>query len=258
MNVVKKPSIILFVSVFAVILASLVQLNFTEASMDNTKDKTKPQYVNTLEEVARLPVIKDKVLSANNQYKSLEGTIIKEEATRQAKVNLWIEQPDRFYVEYIPNIKEPEVVIKAVNDGNEVQVKDLKSEIKRSKPLKPMEKPDKIEDNVIIPDYNGTFLPIGGVNEMIHPEMFAQSAFRRGELEVLGDEKYLDREATILQVRYKESKLGDLQKFWIDKETGIILKTVIYDTDKPIRSVYFVSISFPNNISPDKFKLFTE
>jgi len=229
-------------------------LNIIEESSKNGK----PNYVYTKEEIAKIPIIEKKVLKANSTYKSLTGSIIKEYGEKKSKVNLWIEQPDRFRVEYIPNLNEPSEVITAVNNGNEIQTKDKNSSIKKSKPLKPVENKKKSEENEIVPDYNGTYLPIGGINEIIHPEMFAQGAFRRGKLEILSDEEYIGRKVTPIQVKYQEAKLGDSQVFWIDNETGIVLKTVIYDKDKPVRSIYFESVNFSDKIDSKKFKLFTE
>jgi len=249
----KGIMLLIAIGVFLGIFVALARPFEVNASLKN-----KPDYVNSREQVEKVPIIENKLLKANDQYKSLEGTIIIEKEGVTSKVNLSIEQPSRFYCEYIPNIKEPDVKIEAINNGDEVQEKDEYSNIEKSEPWVETKRPDQLEDNAVYPNYNGTFLPNAPVNEMIHPEMYAQSAFRRGELEVVGEENYLNRKTTLIQVKYKESKLGNVQKFWVDNETGIILRTVIYDNNEPVKSKYFESISFNKNISSKRFNLFTE
>jgi len=219
--------------------------------------KSKPNYIKTREQVNELPIVKDTILSANKNYSYLQGTVIStDKATGvQSKTNLWIEQPNRFRVEYIPDVTQLDVIEESVNNGDDIQTKGIDKKIKKSMPIKSIWKPKIIEENAIYPDYNGTFLPIGGVNEMLHPEIYTQSVFRRGQLTIIGEEEFLTRKVTLIQVDFEESKLGNRQNFWIDNKTGIILKTEIYDNDKVLQSMAFESIEFPAKIDDSKFRL---
>lgn len=223
----------------------------------NAKAKEpKTSFKNSLKQVYDMPIVKEKMGKVNQNYKYLTGTLIYENRSSEIKseYKLWIEQPNRFRVEYTPDLSNPEDKIVSVNTGDEVETKDKKGKIKKSLPVKPINKTvDTASDNEVVPDFNGTFLPIGGINEIIHPEMLAQSAFRRGELKVLGEETLLDRKATLIQVDYTISKLGDSEKFWIDNKTGLILKTELYDKAELLRSYYFESIDF-SKIDSNEFK----
>ena len=158
-------------------------------------------------------------------------------------------------MEYTPDVTQPDKVETAVNNGTEVQVKDAYNNVRRSKPMEAMTKPEVLEDNTVYPDYNGTFLPIGGINEMLHPEMFEQGIFRQGQLSVVGEEELLKRKVTLLRVDLLSGKRGDCQKFWIDNETGIVLKTEIYKKDKVMQSMAFESVDFISGFNDSKFEL---
>lgn len=93
------------------------------------------------------------------------------------------------------------------------------------------------EEDVAIPNYNGTFLHVGGINEMIHPEMFIQSLFRQGKVTILGEKQYLNRTVTVFQIKFTDPKLGDTEKLWFDNETGIVLKDAVYSNIKQIISI---------------------
>ncbi len=73
---------------------------------------------------------------------------------------------------------------------------------------------------------------------------------------ILGEEKYLERDATVIEISNAQLKLGNRQVFWVDNKTGIVLKTVIYDNDVEVQSQYFESIKFNSNLNKQKFKLF--
>jgi outer membrane lipoprotein-sorting protein len=220
-------------------------------------NKPSPNFVTTRDDLKKVPIVKDKILTANNNYKSFSGTVIVNSKANnlQSKIDVWIAQPDKFRIEYTPNVNQPEYTEVAVNDGKTVQSKNSKDgKIKTSDPVKKMSKPQSIEDNEIVPDFNGTFLPIGGINELIHPEML-EGVFRSGKLTTTENEQYLNRKVTIMRIDQTDSKAGNCQKFWVDNETGIILKAVLYNNDEVIYSVAFQSINFSNGVDLANFKL---
>jgi outer membrane lipoprotein-sorting protein len=101
-------------------------------------------------------------------------------------------------------------------------------------------------------------LPVGGVNELIHPEMFIQGAFSRGQVTVKEEETFLNRKATVIVLNYKEGKLGNRQTFWIDNDTGIILKLVSSDGDKPVQTIAFNEIKFSDKAKENTFRAFNK
>jgi outer membrane lipoprotein-sorting protein len=217
-----------------------------------------PNFVNTKEQVYNLPIINNKVLKANRNYATLQGSVTTTNNIGiQSKTNVWITQPDRFRVEFIANVNKPTEVIEAVNDGTDVQIKDKDSSIKNSKPIKPMPTPKAKEDNVVVPDFNGTFLPIGGTNELIHPELFAQTIFRQGKINLVGEQTYLNRNVTLIKIdQITNPKIGTSEDFWIDNETGVVLKTIRYDQDKVLETIQFEQIDINSHIDNSKFDLF--
>lgn len=222
------------------------------------ENKVQPNFVNSRETVNTIPIVKNKMLSANKNYTYLQGTIINDNKQTgiQSKVILSIKQPAYFNIEFTPDITQPDKVEKAVNDGDDIQIKDSKNNLKKAKSMKDMPEATAIEDDTVYPDYNGTYLPIGGVNEIIHPELLTQSIFRMGTLKVLGEEKFLNRDTTIIQDNLKESKVGNIKKFWVDNETGIILKSETYADDKLLESLSFENIDISTKIDNSKFQLF--
>lgn len=247
--------VILALTVTAVRFNTSLFKPITTNAVSNTAQS---KFVNSREKIDALPIVKNKMLTANKNYTSLKGTIIDDnkETGIQSKINLLINQPDYFYVEYTPDITQPDKIQKAINNGNDIQVIDSKNTLKKLKPMKNMIKPKVIEDDTVYPDYNGTFLPISGANEMIHPEMYTQSIFRMGSLTQIGEEKFLSRMTTVIQVNSTELKVGNKQKFWIDNETGIILKTETYNDDKVLDTLAFENIDFSTNNDTSKFQLF--
>jgi outer membrane lipoprotein-sorting protein len=257
-----KKKLIIFLFIGAIFSFAMYNIVPSNASSSSQPTKPKQVFVNSREQVAQYPIIANKMLKANYQYKALIGTFVTIKDGVESNCQISIQQPGMFYVKYIPNTKEPNVVIEAVNNESDVQVKNANGKIDKFKPVKPakVEPQDLAElgDNVVIPDLNGTFLPIGGINEIIHPELLVQSVFRNGELTNVGEEKYLDRSVTVFKVVFKEPKLGDTQKFWIDNETGIVLKTILYNNGEAVKISYFESIQFVNSIEKSKFALFGE
>ncbi|WP_223069515.1 hypothetical protein [Paenibacillus caui] len=223
---------------------------------ESVKAENASNFVNSKDQVNDIPIIKNKVLKANDNYASLQGSVTTINEFGQSKTNIWLHQPDKFRVEFIADVNKPSEVIIAVNDGNDVQIKNNDS-IQNSKPMKPMPAPKTTEENVVVPHYNGTFLPIGGVNELIHPELFAQTIFRQGQINIIGEETYLDRKVTIIKIdQLVNPKIGTSQDFWIDNLTGVVLKTVRYENDKILETIQFDQVEFNNNINESKFDLF--
>jgi outer membrane lipoprotein-sorting protein len=214
-------------------------------------------FVNSLDLLKQDLFINNIVLNANRNYKNLNGTVTKSDSSGiQSRAVFSIEQPSRFKLIYTPNINEPNNIVEAVNDGSKVQTNDSKqNKFDEFLPMKPMATPKVPDESAVIPDYNGTFLPTGGINELIHPEMYIQSTFRNGTISLLKDEKFLSRNTKVYQLDYKQSKLGTKQQFWFDSETGIILKTIIFNGDKIVQTYAFDSIDYPNKINDLKFKL---
>ncbi|KZE52245.1 hypothetical protein AV540_10250 [Brevibacillus parabrevis] len=228
-----------------------------------TEANSKSQYVNSVAELKEEPIIGVKMFKANDNYGSLSGTIVKTGEVENSITEVVIAQPDRYYVKFIPNSNDKDVYFEAVNDGKSVQIKEDKGQIVESNPFPTQSikesqnlKENKKGDNEVRLNLNGTFLPIGNVNEMLHPEMYVQSVFRRGDMNVLGEEKYLERDVTVIEISNAQLKIGDRQKFWIDNKTGIVLKTVLYDDDDEVQSQYFESIEFNNKKNTGTFKLF--
>jgi outer membrane lipoprotein-sorting protein len=249
-------------------LVFVVLVGLSACSKDNTQPQPQnattsatepvkgPRFINSLEKLKENSFIKDKVLNANRNYKNLEGTVVKtNDSDIKSRIIISIEQPNRFRLTYTPNLQQPDDIIEAVNDGNIVQVNDSKlKKFDEFEPVKQMLKPKVPNEDEVVPDYNGTFLPVGGINEMIHPEMYIQSVFRRAEINVLGEETFLNRKTTLIQLFEKQSKIGDTQKLWFDNETGMILKTEIHKDGKFVESSTFESISFPEKLDE---KIFT-
>ncbi|MCP3776467.1 hypothetical protein NLX71_24790 [Paenibacillus sp. MZ04-78.2] len=210
--------------------------------------------------IKNISKINDKILITNQTYSSLEGKISTTYHTtgEQEVIELVIEQPGKFYAKQILDSKNPSYFVEAVNDGEEVQVKESdSSEVQTSLPPNKSDAKAIYEtNNAITPDYNGTYLPIGGVNELLHPEMFIQGAFTRGNVTVKGIEKYLERETTVVSLDYPKGKLGNKHTFSIDNQTGIILKLVSSEDDKPIQTITFEQIKFSDKIDGVKFKKF--
>lgn len=206
----------------------------------------KPPYVNSRQQLEQVPIIKDKVLTANNNYSYLHGTVLITDVNSgiSSKDEVWLKQPDKFKLIFTPNTAYPNQTIVAVNDGSKVQVQGLDGSIKDSKPVQAPPQPVAAADNEVVPNLNGTFLPFGNINEMLHPEMFEQSIFRLGTLTVSGQGTYLGRPFTLIDVHLAQSKLGDEQKFWVDNSTGIVLKTIVYKQGSPIQEFAFTSLDF--------------
>lgn len=211
------------------------------------------------EDINNIPVIKNKALNTNANYSVLEGSISRtfhENGDKQI-VEFTIEQPGRFHAKHIPNAKNPNLFEESVNDGTFVKTKGSDGKLNESTPPS-IAKKEKAQDldKKISPDYNGTYLPFGGVNEMLHPEMFIQGALNRGKVTVKGEEKILGRDATVIVIDrdVKEGKIGNRQTFWFDNQTGIILKAVDADGDKPLRTTVFEKIKFSDKANEAIFK----
>ncbi|WP_281888431.1 hypothetical protein [Paenibacillus sp. YYML68] len=219
---------------------------------------TKAEFEKSKDIISSIPVLMDKAMRTNQQYKVLEGvvSIRLEERGEEERIDLTIKQPDQFYVRRTPNSNNPADYEEAINDGSTVHIKDHKGKISTSKPFSkhPSENFSDLNKK-INPDYNGTYLPIGGVNEMLHPEMFIQGMLTRGVVTVQGEEQFLGRVTTVIVVDLKNGKLGDRVTFWFDNDTGIILKIVDSDGDRPIRTMAFESISFSEKPKPHAFQL---
>ncbi|WP_171691602.1 DUF1571 domain-containing protein [Paenibacillus germinis] len=243
---------------FAIIgLAAGISIASISYSVNGTTSN-KLNFVNTKEKVISIPIIKEKVLNANNNYKFLEGTVIRtnNQNNRKSKTSLWIAQPNNFKVQFTPNIDKPDEFIESVNNGTEVQTKNKDKSIQKSKPMKEAPAPKVDSDDVVIPNYNGTFLPIGDVNELLHPELVTQTVFREGDITVTEGLSFLDRKVTKVSVTLVQSKLGTSAEYLIDNETGIFLKIVRYDQDKVLDTYEFIDIKFPEKLKDNAFALF--
>lgn len=252
--------------IFTVIAAGIVGVSSSLTLKSNIIEhaqaaiSTDPSSLQSIEkaksQIDGIPVIKNKGLKTNANYISLEGQIsTKLEQTGEVSLtDITVEQPGRFHVKYTHDTKTPSLFEEAVNDGEKVQIKDNAGKINDfAAPAKSVEKIDNV--NNTSPDYNGTYLPIGGVNELLHPEMFIIDLFSKGQFTVKGEENYLDRDTTVIVLNRSEGKLGNKLTFWFDNETGIILKMVSSDGDKPLQTIAFEKVNFNSKAKEDSFKL---
>ncbi|WP_248929698.1 hypothetical protein [Paenibacillus hamazuiensis] len=225
-------------------------------NISKANNSSVPNFVNSKETINEIPIVKNKILKANANYKNLHGTVLRTQNGKKSKTEVWISQPNNFKVIYTPNINVPNEIITSVNDGQDVQTKEKDNTIKKSKPMKEMKPKNKLEnENAIVPDYNGTFLPIGNINELIHPELLVQSVFRSGDISISDKLSYLDRSVTQIKVDLKGSKLGTTQEFLVDNETGVVLKSTLYDKKEVIDTLEFISIEFPSKFETNSFEL---
>ncbi|KPU45378.1 hypothetical protein OXPF_10730 [Oxobacter pfennigii] len=194
-------------------------------------------HINKVEDLNKSPIVQ-KMLTANDNYTFLSGIVELEEFTpikSMTKVNISVKQPDKYIVEVFDLYDDKANTSIAVNNGKEIQLKEPDTEIKKYKPFTESNKTQADPNEGIVPDFNGTYLALSGpVNSMIHPEFYVHDAFRRSTVTVLGDDKFLDRAATVINLKYVENKGGDSQTFWVDKNTGVILKTELYDEEGEI------------------------
>ncbi|WP_156390193.1 MULTISPECIES: hypothetical protein [unclassified Paenibacillus] len=195
----------------------------------------------TKEQVSDISAIINKLLDVNHKYSALEGKIIStfEPTGEKELVVLVIEQPSRFYVKHILDSKTPDRFEESINDGTNVQIKGSDGEISQSSPA----------DNGL-----GLLLPIGGVNELLNPEMFIHNAISSGQPTLKAEEKFLDRDSTVIVIDRKEGKLGNKLTIWFDNKAGIILKIIFSDGDKPLQTIAFDQIKFIDKADEEKFK----
>lgn len=242
-----------------VVLGGLVAIGhvaFGPQIVGATQPVPSPQFVNSRQQLEQIPIIKDKVLTANHNYQYLYGTVQVTDTLSgiSSKDEIWLEQPSKFKLLFTPDTSKPNQTIIAVNDGSKVQVQGLDGIITDSNPVQAPQQVVTPADNEVIPDLNGTFLPTGNINEMLHTELFEQSIFRRGTLTVVGEDTYLGRPTKVLDVHLAASKLGDEQKFWIDNGTGLVLRTVLYSKGSPIQDYSFTNVDF-SPVDPSVFNL---
>ncbi|MDQ0896420.1 MULTISPECIES: hypothetical protein [unclassified Paenibacillus] len=198
----------------------------------------------TKEQVSDISAIINKLLDVNHKYSALEGKIIKtlESTGEKELVELVIEQPSRFYVKHILDSKTPDRFEESINDGTNVQIKGSDGEISKLTPA----------------DINGlgVLLPIGGVNELLYPKMFIHNAISSGQSTLKVEEKFLDRDSTVIVINRKVGieKLGNKLTIWFDNQAGIILKIVSSDGDKPVQTIAFDQIKFTEKANEEKFK----
>jgi hypothetical protein len=225
----------------------------------NSRGSNGGKYIQAFERMDRIPVIKNKALKTNQNYSVLEGKISRKlEPTGEKEITeLIVEQPGRFYIKHTPDANNPSQFEEASNDGAIIHVKDFNGDIRKLEPMQnTFPSNQTASKDMIIPDYNGTYLPIGGVNELLHPEMFLQSAFSNGKVTIKGEEKFLERDTTVIAIDREslEGKLGNRQTLWIDNQTGIILKLVNSDGDQPIQTIAFEHIRFSDRANEALFQ----
>ncbi|MDQ0914030.1 MULTISPECIES: hypothetical protein [unclassified Paenibacillus] len=196
----------------------------------------------TKERVSDISAIINKLLDVNHKYSALEGKIIKtfEPTGEKELIELAIEQPSRFYVKHILDSKTPDLFEESIFDGTNFQIKGSDGEISQLSPA----------------DINGlgVLLPIGGVNELLYPKMFIHNAISSGQSTLKVEEKFLDRDSTVIVIDRKEGKLGNRLTIWFDNQAGIILKIISSDGDKPVQTIAFDQIKFTDKANEEKFK----
>ena len=93
----------------------------------------------------------------------------------------------------------------------------------------------------------------GPLMDMLFPAGLAQ---RGGEYRLAGRESLASRQALVLEWSYTPGELTD--RFWVDAETGIILRWQNYGKqrqDAPLSDIYFNIIQYDPQFAPETFDL---
>src|SRR5690606_27751104 len=89
--------------------------------------------------------------------------------------------------------------------------------------------------------------------DYLFPHGYAQ---RNGAYKVVGQESISGRPATILEFANSDTAVG--QRFWVDQETGIILKSIVYnssDMRKMVEETSFEVLNFNRDFSENTFQI---
>ncbi|MDH7577259.1 MAG: hypothetical protein QHH75_05380 [Bacillota bacterium] len=136
-------------------------------------------------------------------------------------------------VKYQGLYSKPKYTLEATSDGKKtfVYFKDENLYLQQDTYINPQ--PGQLlpeaPPDAVIPYLNGTQIPFGvDIDLAVHPELLVQNKiFKKASVSVLGEEKIGERNALKIEIKVPDpgaEKLGDKQYYWIDTETGILLK----------------------------------
>jgi outer membrane lipoprotein-sorting protein len=201
--------------------------------------------------------IQQLMLQSHTHWKSLQANAIASlyppagmnGETQNTSVQVWIEQPGKARVIAGPPDLAPTHIF--LSDGQ-----NTRNDSDPPSPLPPsvldtFNAPTALTDTVTphpLSGYLGT-----SVSDLIFPTGLAQ---RGGEYRLIGKESFANREVYLVEWGREPGQLID--RFWVDTQTGVILRHQSYgkqDSVTPVSDVRLTSIQFDQDLPDDLFRL---
>lgn len=213
----------------------------------------------TVESLAAGDPVLAKALSANENYQSITGTIIKNSTKGGSSADVVLQQePAKYSIVYTPDTSNPGHTIIDKNRGDKVLLYDTKEQSRSITDAIPTMKPPRERDsNTIYPNWNGTHTLTDEVNVLLHPEMAIQGLFTRSKVTNEGTFEIAGRSATkytVDPVSKKEQVEKGKYEYFFDNELGILLRIAKYDRNRVIEEVYFEVLFINSEFDQDIFE----
>lgn len=180
-----------------------------------------------------------------NQYPSTSSTVEPE----QQNVQVWIKLPAEFKVVISAPKGGPQT--SAISDGKTIVDSSGQQQSVPPSVLEPFNPPNTPSDTVYmhpLVGYLGT-----PVSDLIFPAGLAQ---RGGEYKQTGQETVAERQAYVVEWSRERGKLID--RFWVDKQTGIILRQQNYGKENntsPVSDFQATYVEIDSKLPADTFSL---
>ncbi|MDQ0859945.1 hypothetical protein [Bacillus sp. V2I10] len=249
---VKKPKYIMSAAV--VVVGFLVSSSFVSPAMANV--------------ISNIPLISnviDKMTEAIFNYDTLEATYVERENGKITKTYMAIDYKNNQAFGKIMDEQGIAQLKYLIKDQKSLEFKPNENTYYEASVLvETREKPEKrryeLDNKMYVHLSNNPLpMPLGRVSIAIEPEQYALSLMRYSKVTLEGETTFIDRDVEVVNIELpsdlQQETKSDRIEFFIDKQTGVILKFIQYQGTEVIYELYATEFKVNDQLNDELFKI---
>ncbi|UUZ83819.1 hypothetical protein LJK88_08555 [Paenibacillus sp. P26] len=207
--------------------------------------------------------IQDKMLNAIDYYKTVKGSYYRNIAGQKYTADFEVNEGSQPGSSVILKDEKGNVTKEVKSDADSIlelnnQDRSYKKGLRDKNFDIPAERLKKNSEGQLVAYYRNDPAAVRYAEEVTFPQDFAFWMNNENKnYSIVGEEKYLDRKATVItgtltDVMARKLK-SDQFKFWVDSETGVLLKMITTSGGQEVNKIEVTSIAFDKDVDKTKF-----
>ncbi|MEX1029438.1 MAG: hypothetical protein WDZ91_05245 [Paenibacillaceae bacterium] len=223
-----------------------------------------PAVANVLEHIPGINIVVEKMTTTIFNYKTLKATFIENAGGKVTTIHLSLDYNEQQAISIMSDSQGNIYKQYLIENNQSLQYNKVENTYYQAPILNEIsKKPSKVSHEVngghINLSNNSLPMPLGRVSIAIQPEQYALDLMQKAKVSIKGETSYVGRITDIVEVRIPNDMVdsigSDKIEFYVDRETGIILKMTQMLKDKVIYDLYATEFKINEKFESSIFQI---